>query len=174
MADSYAKWATEAHHDPVGREHLRGAGFVYLTRKTTEARLLRTKVDPRPCEGQPEIPPPPSVARSARTYGENGGKLRVGITSSFPAMPHSDPTWQRRSRSSSRASVGCESRERQSRFRLFFGSTQSRGMWGDVGKACKWKHLRVPTRQTTLQRRQSDPGGLNLPAGHEPFLLFSF
>ena len=45
--------------------------------------------------------PPPGVARSARAYRENGGKLRVGIASPFPAMPHSDPTWQRRSRSSS-------------------------------------------------------------------------
>ena len=43
MADSYAKGAAKSHYDPVDRNHLREASLAHLTRKTTEARIQRTR-----------------------------------------------------------------------------------------------------------------------------------
>ena len=43
VADSYAKWAAESHHDPVERTYLQEASLAHFVRKTTEARSQCTR-----------------------------------------------------------------------------------------------------------------------------------
>ena len=62
----------------------------------------------------------------------------------------------------------CDGGERQSRHHLFArckaGAPQREKMWGDRGKACRWKHPRAPS--AALEGRGSG-GGAGLPEEHK-------